>query len=269
MTRLSSALKKAMTTAGVLLGGAVGFVLQAGDAKAETLVTALSEPAISITSNFTGADIVVFGTVERDAVTVERPDPYDIVVTVRGPKETTVTRRKGRVFGVWVNNDAVRFIDIPSFYALHATRPLEEIADTAVLNSRQIGAEYLPMRSDGSGQEDAQRIAEFRKALLRLKLQDGLYAERTDAVTFLSPSLFRTTVPLPANVPVGNYEVEVTLFRGGALLTSHSGSLKIGKAGFEQFTFELAHTNPVIYGLATVLMALATGWLAGVIFRRE
>ncbi len=268
MIRRLSALRTAACSL-VLLGGLSGLVSQSGDAKAETLVTALSEPAIRITSNFTGADIVVFGTVERDAATVERPDPYDIVVSVRGPKETTVTRRKARVFGVWVNNDAVRFIDIPSFYALHSTRALDEIADGALLSSKEIGAAYLPMKSDATVEDDAQRIGEFRQSLLRLKQQAGLYAERPGAVTFLSPSLFRTTVPLPANVPVGNYEVEVTLFRGGALLTSENGSLKIGKAGFEQFTFELAHSNPVIYGLATVLMALATGWLAGVIFRKE
>ena len=236
---------------------------------AETLVTALSDPSVKITSNFTGAEIVVFGVVERDAVTVERPDPYDIVVVVNGPKETIVTRRKDRVFGVWVNNEAVRFIDIPTFYALHGTRKLDDIADGKLLWDRQIGAANLDMRVELDDEDDPERIQEFRDALLRLKLQEGLYAQRAEAVQFLSPSLFRTTIPLPANVPDGDYSVEVSLFRGGALLTQQSQHLRIAKAGFEQFTYSMAHTNALVYGLATVLMALGTGWLAGVIFRKE
>ncbi|PTW62106.1 uncharacterized protein (TIGR02186 family) [Breoghania corrubedonensis] len=247
----------------------VSLLCLAREGSAETLVTALSEPTVKITSNFTGAEIVVFGTVERDATTVERPDAYDIVVTVSGPTETVVTRRKDRVFGVWVNNEAVRFMDIPSFYALHSTRRLNEIADEKVLRDRGIGAANLEMRAEAGVNDSAERIATFRDALLRLKLQEGLYAQRSSAVGFLSPSLFRTNIPLPANVPHGNYKVTVSLFRGGALLTSEQQKLRIAKAGFEQFTYSMAHTNALVYGLATVLMALGTGWLAGVMFRKE
>lgn len=237
-------------------------------ARAETLVTALSDPAVKITSNFTGAEIVVFGVVERDVSTVERPEPYDIVIVVSGPREAVVTRRKDRIVGVWVNNRSVRFVGVPSFYALHATRKLTEIADPALLRRRGIGAEYLDLKA-GEGADTAADVAEFREALERLKLQSGLFAERAGAVEFLSASLFRTTVPLPANVPDGDYTVEVSLFRGGALLAAQEQKLQIGKAGFEQLTYSLAHTNSVLYGLATVVMALFTGWLAGVIFRRE
>ncbi|MDJ0932941.1 TIGR02186 family protein [Breoghania sp.] len=239
------------------------------DSQAETLVTALSEPTVKITSNFTGAEIVVFGVIERDDKTVERPEPYDIVVTVDGPKETIVIRRKARVFGVWVNNESVRFIDILSFYALHSTRRLSLIADEALLKDKGIGAKNLTLRSDAGFDMSEDDRQSFRDALLRLKVQEGLYAERSSAVGFLSSSLFRTTVPLPANVPDGDYKVDVSLFRGGALLTTQRQNLRIAKAGFEQFTYSTAHTNTLIYGLTTVLMAIFTGWLAGVIFRKE
>ena len=41
-------------------------------AGAESLVTAVSSDTVSIESNFTGTEIVVFGTIERDARTVSR-----------------------------------------------------------------------------------------------------------------------------------------------------------------------------------------------------
>src|SRR5262249_3952867 len=55
---------------------------------AERLVTSLSNHQVSIASNFTGTEVVLFGSVERDAANVPRRSGYDIVVTVLGPRET-------------------------------------------------------------------------------------------------------------------------------------------------------------------------------------
>ena len=59
----------------------------------------------------------------------------------------------------------------------------------------------------------------FRKAFVRLQKQHGLYREDTSAVTFLTPTLFRTGIPLPGQVPIGTYDVEIKLFANGALVT--------------------------------------------------
>src|ERR1700710_2928513 len=87
----------------------------APQAAAERLISALSTSRVLITSNFTGADVVLFGSVERDAQTVARRGGYDIVVTVTGPRETIVTFRKQRVAGIWVNADQRTFIKVPSY----------------------------------------------------------------------------------------------------------------------------------------------------------
>ncbi len=41
------------------------------------------------------------------------------------------------------------------------------------------------------------------------------------------------------------------------------------KGGFEQAITNLAHRQPALYGLATVVVACFTGWLAGVALRRD
>jgi hypothetical protein len=41
------------------------------------------------------------------------------------------------------------------------------------------------------------------------------------------------------------------------------------KAGFEQYVAEAAVSNGLLYGLATAQMALCSGWLASVVFRRD
>jgi len=246
----------------------LGVILSIPRSRAETLVADISAPEVRISSNFTGTEIVVFGTIERDEASVAREGVNDVVVVVSGPKETVVARRKARVLGIWVNRDSRGFSGVPSFYALHASRNLDALANDTLLKRFQIGLNNLVLPLENQTSEDAE-TPEFREALLRLKTKAQLYAERLGAVEFLSPSLFRTTVPLPANVPVGEYEVRVYLFRGGAILSEQTRKLSIHKTGFEQFTYALAHQYSLAYGIAAVILALFTGWLAGVIFRKD
>ena len=88
-------------------------------------------------------------------------------------------------------------------------------------------------------------------------------------MTFLTPALFRASIPLPATVPVGNYEVDVRLFVDGAAIARTQSALEVYKAGFEQVVSSAARNHGLAYGILTAMMALATGWFASVVFRRD
>jgi len=88
-------------------------------------------------------------------------------------------------------------------------------------------------------------------------------------VTFLTPTLFRATIPIPAEVPIGSYDINLKLFADGQNIAQASTAFEIVKVGFELFVFSSAQSNGVLYGLATVMLALLTGWLASVVFRRD
>ena len=79
-------------------------------------------------------------------------------------------------------------------------------------------------------------------------------------MTFLTPTVFRAEIPLPAEAPIGNYDVDVKLFADGALLARANSAFEIVKVGFEQFVANAARDYGLLYGLATAMMALMTGW---------
>ena len=54
----------------------------------------------------------------------------------------------------------------------------------------------------------------------------------------------------------------------GALVTRTETAFEIVKVGFEQFVATTARQNGFVYGLATVFMALMTGWMASIVFRQ-
>ena len=88
-------------------------------------------------------------------------------------------------------------------------------------------------------------------------------------MTFLTPTLFRAAIRVPANVPVGTYKVDVHLFGDGVMLAQSNSAIDIQKVGFEQFVASSAHDHGVLYGFATAALALLTGWFASIVFRRD
>lgn len=241
-----------------------------GAAHAEKLIVSVSNHRVTVTPNYSGEELVLFGSVERDSKSLPERTDYDIVVTVSGPRADMVTRRKERKVGIWINVDSREFIQVPAYLGIFANRSIENIAPLDVLRRQQLGLNntLLPQRI---GADIANVIASdpFRTAFVRLRSEHGLYREQSSAVTFLTPTLFRTGIPLPAEVPIGTYDVDIKLLANGALIAKTETAFEIVKVGFEQFVANSARNHGLLYGLATALMALATGWLASVVFRKD
>jgi uncharacterized protein (TIGR02186 family) len=253
-----------------LIAVALAMPLAATAARAERLIVSVSNHRVTVTPNYSGEELVLFGSVEKDASTPTGRGSYDLVVTVSGPKEDMVTRRKERKFGIWINTDYRQFLKVPGYLALFANRPFDEIAPPEVERRQQLGLNnVLLTQRVGPDFADVVPNDPFRSAFVRLQRQRGLYREDTAAVTFLTPTLFRTGIPLPAEVPIGTYEVEIKLFSKGALITRTETAFEIVKVGFEQFVATTARQNALAYGLVTAVMALLTGWLASIVFRRD
>lgn len=239
-------------------------------AAAERLVVSLSNHRVAITSNFVGDELVLFGTVEPDPGIATLRPPYDLVVTVVGPRQTLRARRKQRVLGIWVNVDSREFVRVPSYLAILSNRPVGQIVSQDVSRRLQVGlGNFLLPQRIGPDIADTVTDDPFRKAFIGLQTAHGLYHEIGNAVTFLTPSVFRTAIPLPAGVPIGSYAIDAKLFAAGALVARANSTLDITKAGVEQYVADAALDHGLLYGLATMSMALLTGWFASVVFRRD
>lgn len=248
----------------LLLIGACGI------ARAENLIVSVSNHRITVTPNYSGEELVLFGSIERDSKSKPPGTAYDIVVTVSGPHADMVTRRKEQKLGIWINVDSRQFIQVPSYLGIFSNRPIEDIAAPDVQRRQQIGLANFPL-PQRVGPDIANTVASdpFRTAFVRLRTEHGLYREQTNALTFLTPTLFRTGIPLPAEVTTGTYTIDIKLFASGMFIAKTETAFEIVKVGFEQFVANSARQHGLLYGLATAMMAIMTGWLASIIFRRD
>jgi len=226
----------------------------------ESLVSGLSQDKIEIRSNYNGTDIVVFGAIERPAAGA-RPD---IVVVVRGPESDMRVRRKDRVMGVWINRNREILRGMPGYYFAAGNRPLAQIAPDAARRQYGLGLDAVAPRSASGGHDPEP----FVEAFVRMEERNRLYVEAESGVEFLSGTLFRVRVPLPASAPRGDYIAEVYLIRHGQVIDARSSKLSIDQTGLERRIYDFSQQDPLAYGLSTVLMAMALGWLSSLAFRR-
>jgi len=231
-------------------------LLCGGPARAEELVADLTSHLIAITTGFTGASVVLFGAVDG---------PGDVIVAVRGPDREMTVRRKSRVAGIWVNTQEVTFANVPSFYAVAASRPMLDILSPAAAAFYRLGISNLKLAA--STPAPSVVVDAFRTALERTQQQAGLFVERLGKVDFLGERLFRTTIMFPSNVPTGTYLVEVFLVRDKDVVSGQTTPLVVSKVGVDASVFDFATRQPGFYGAIAVLTAIVAGWLASLPLR--
>lgn len=251
----------------LLLLTAPASAQQPGDV-ANDLPAAVAEEQITVSSDYRGSYVTVFG------VNPDRRGRGDIVVVVRGPNETATVMRKRRVLGLWINGDPVEFREAPTFFAVLSNRPLREIASAQSIWQHQLDpaasaqlASTVPPGGDPSA---------YRAALVALRREQGLYQwysgrprpEERGGLTMYQGGLFRAVVRLPANAPIAQYHADTYLFRDGRLISAQRIPISISRVGIERRIHDLATELPLIYGVVAVMLALISGWIAAVLFRR-
>ena len=224
------------------------------------LVADLSDREIEVSTGFTGAELMIFGA--TDAPIGAGGD--EILVVVRGPTRPVVVRRKVRVLGImWVNGPAARFSDVPGFYAIAGTRPAWQILPEVERQNNGLGLDALPLFSTGA------RSPHFRAALLELEKDSGLWLEHAATVEIGANRLFHVRVPLPAAVPTGEYRVEVLLVRSRRIFAREEMEFRVDRVGAADRIATVADAQPLLYGIACVLLAAFAGWFGSVLFRRS
>ena len=261
MSRRRARHRPAARLAGLALAGLLAlFAGPSARPAAQPLVADLSDHLIAIDTDFTGREVVLFGALD---------EPGDVVVVVRGPDQDIVVRQKQRRVGIWMNVESMPFVRVPSFYGVAASRSIADIAPRAVRERYGIGVHSL--RLDPEDIDDRQTIdyAIFRRALIEQKQDNELFGRGVLPVAFLGEQLFRANIVFPANVPTGQYTVSVYLLRDGAVVSAQTTPLAVNKVGLGATVFTFAHTRSAIYGGIAILIAVAAGWLAGIVFRRS
>lgn len=224
-----------------------------------SLTAELSERRIEVTTAFTGGEILVFGATER--LIHEGGD--EVIVLATGPTTSLVVREKVERLGLWINGASSRFNRVPSYWAVAGTRPVGELLDVAGRTELRLGLDLLPLVQLGS------RSPSFRLALAEGQQRSGHWLEQVRPVEVSGGRLFHARLPLPATVATGEYRVQVMLVRERRVVARQELQLEVVRTGSAAWIADVARGQPVLYGLACIVLAGFAGWLGSVLFRRS
>lgn len=238
---------------------------------------ALTDTTVQVSSDFRGARIVLYG-----AMFDVGTEPSDVVVLVRGPEQPVRLSRKRRIAGLWLNSRPILFRGAPGFYRAASNRPLDQIATFGTLRRLGAGVDHLPIAAPGEQHVETRYGVRdvtvtslgadyymWRRAVVRLKENAGLYREDERGVRFVDKGLFRAEIALPTGAPTGVYRADILLFQGGRPVSRRARTLTVEKVGIERTLYVMAHDRPWSYGLAAMAFALLAGWAASAAFRRD
>lgn len=240
------------------------FLLTLLPARAEEVVAGLSQNRVSITATFVGSEILIFGAVKRDTPP-PTDEPLEVIVVVEGPSSPVTVRKKDKRFGIWVNTDAMELAAAPSFYAVATSAPLEDTISVLDDLRHLISVERSIRISDSPFNIDDPR--NFTEALVRIREKSGLYKLLESTVSLQKETLFDTRIALPANLTEGAYRTRILLTRGGYVSSQYETVINVQKVGLERWIFNLAHEQPLVYGILSLVIAIAAGWGASAVFR--
>jgi uncharacterized protein (TIGR02186 family) len=230
------------------------------------LVPDISARKVEIRYSFTGAQLLLFGAIiYPGGRTPSRP--ADVVVVLRGPVQPILVREKQRILHIWMNADSDRFRSAPSFYSVASSRPVSDLVDERTAAIYEMGLHNLQLSPGGGALPEKER--RFEAGLLDLRRRHGLYAENSRGVEISGGVLYRATIAIPSQVPVGTYTAETFLVDRGKVIAAATRDIQIDKSGFERFVALAARRHEGLYGLAAVFMSLAMGWAAAALFRRR
>src|SRR5665648_71697 len=117
----------------------------------EEVQSDISTREISIQSNFTGIEILIFGSVDFSSTPSPEKAVHDVIMVIRGPSQPIVARRKERVAGLWINGESRVFPSVPGFYTVLSSRPFRAIAPEETLKTLGAGFKNIDFGVDSGG----------------------------------------------------------------------------------------------------------------------
>ena len=220
----------------------------------------ISTDLVQINTGFDGMNLLLFGTTNG---------ANNIIIVIKGPLETNIIRKKTRVASIWVNTEKVIIENVPTFYAIASTRPLNQITTQSILKKYGIGANnFLTNILKQANAKTMDISDEYKNALVRLKNKLGLYIDNPIKIKLIEGQLFRANIKFPANVGTGKYTAQIYYFKDGLLLDVINKPILVEKIGIGADVFRLAHSHSALYGIIAILIAVASGWIAAAIFRK-
>ncbi len=228
----------------------------------DTAARLLLEPGeVPIDLLYRGAVVRISGTAPLGSglavVCASEPQPLEL-------------QEKGKIGGMlWMNVADVSFADLPFYYQVITSGKLADMAQSQILDENGIGYRSLEARVARGAASAQERLF---PELIKLKEGEGLYGISEGGMSIGPASgntvSFSAVFAVPAKAPEGLYSLRLIGFQGGRGRLMAEATLPVRLVGAAAAIKAMSETHGLLYGICSVVIALAAGLATGLIFGR-
>lgn len=215
----------------------------------------LDNHVIKITSNFSGGNILLFGQKNKDT---------DIIAVIKGPEQNFQLIEKTTFLNIfWLNNNIIKLPALPSVFKVYATRPLEQILPTELIDLYKLNSNFIVNEKliyyDQWSPEQRKKV---NAHAIRLFQKKNHYTSDNRIISSMKDQLFRTTIHLPDTSPQGSYIITIYLVKNNHIIKAQITPLTIQKVELSEYIFNLSKNFSYLYASFTLIIMIFLGWLS-------
>ena len=221
------------------------------------IIADISDNKINIDVGFKGAKLLFFGVIDEEG---------DVVVSVTGPRKAIKVRKKEKKMGIWLNADTKIFYDVPSYYYVAATSPLEQLGAENILKINQVGIKNI--RFEGAEEKEKEERNYWIDGIVTSMIEAKRYNPKQGIIKLSDKRLFKTELNFSAELVDGEYLVDTLLLKDGSVLAARRSFINVSKSGYGEKIYKMANNNGLSYGLSAVFFAIIFGFFVHESIRR-
>ena len=188
----------------------------------QNLIAEFLDNKINIDVGFTGTKLSYFGAIDTKG---------DLVIIVTGPRKKIKVFKKKKIW-FWINTKSRVFSDVPSYYFVAASRPLNQIKNDSFLKINQIGLKNL--RFEGAEEIVEEERIKWREGIINSMKKMGNYFSTSGHIEIIDDRLFKTEITFPSDIAEGIYIVDTLLLNNVSVIGSKRSFCKCFKIWYRR-----------------------------------
>lgn len=218
----------------------------------------LNKKSIEINTFYDGTTVQATGTV---------PAGSEAVIRLSGHPQDLHLKKKGKAGGLlWMNIADLTFAHAPKIYMLYTSEAGRGLlAD----NKLDFSLPSLEQRIEISPANENKDF--YFHEFLKLKKHEAVYAEFPEKITYTNEiggdRHFRATLQIPPRMSEDTYAIDLFAVKNGRIIGRESETLQVKMISFPKMLSRLAFNRGLLYGVLSVLVAVAAGLFMGTLFR--
>ena len=229
--------------------------------------------ALSITSKISPNNIYVDSFYRGSKVTItgETEAGMELIIKISSPEGKVHLRKKGKAGGVlWMNVGELEFNPVTDVYLIYTTKEINKILSETEQDKYAIGYEAFKRLVEVSPVENETEKGKWVKEFIKFKERYriyGVFPGKIETRPNGDKIAYNLVVDWPYEALPLEYKVSVYAVKDNAVQDHTENFLVVKKVGALKFLSNMAFNNAVIYGIISIIIAIAAGFIVSLIFK--